>query len=127
MNHPDRLEAWEHAIRGLEAEGRQAFLERDLDRLEQLWSDRLLVNSPLNTVNSKRKVLELLGAGVIAHATYDTEIEHVQRYGDVVVVMGSETVTHSTAAGAVRRRFTDLWQMEGGTWKMIARHANVIH
>jgi len=42
--------------------------------------DRLLVNSPLNTVNDKAKVLDLLGKGLIRHTRDDVEIEHIARY-----------------------------------------------
>ena len=51
--------------------------------------DRLLVNSPLNTVNDKAKVLDLLGKGLIRHTRDDVEIEHIARYGDVVAVMAA--------------------------------------
>jgi hypothetical protein len=48
--------------------------------------------------------------------------------------MGLETLvpkTDAPAAGLVagqvtRRRFTNIWKKEGGTWRLFARHANVI-
>jgi hypothetical protein len=58
---------WEQEIRTLEEQGRVAFLAGDIATLDALMDDRLLVNSPLNIVNDKSKVLELLGKGLIRH------------------------------------------------------------
>src|ERR671927_1730830 len=91
---PERQPAtdWEQEIRTLEEQGRVAFLAGDIPTLDGLMDDRLLVNSPLNVVNDKTKVLDLLGKGLIRHTRDDVEIEHITRYGDVVVVMGRDTV-----------------------------------
>ncbi|MEJ7638045.1 MAG: hypothetical protein WKF75_08715 [Singulisphaera sp.] len=54
----------------------------------------------------------------------------IRQYGEVVIVMGSEEavpIGDAFRAGqTVRRRFTNIWQKEAWTWRMIARHANVI-
>jgi hypothetical protein len=46
------------------------------------------------------------------------------------IVMGFETVVPvspgAAAPPSIPRRFTNIWKKEGGTWRMIARHANVI-
>jgi hypothetical protein len=54
---------WENDIQALEEEHCRAFVGRDYDRLEGLWSDNLIVNSPINRVHDKKRVLELLRAG----------------------------------------------------------------
>jgi len=80
---------WEQEIRTLEEQARVALLAGDISTLDGLMDDRLLVNSPLNTVNDKAKVLDLLGKGLIRHTRDDVEIEHIARYGDVVAVMAA--------------------------------------
>jgi len=109
----------------LEREHTRAFLERDIARLEELWSDQLVVNSPMNRVLEKRKVLELLDAGIIAHHTYDVEIELVRETDDTLVVMGSDRVTMKRDSPVVRRRFTNVWRRENGRWRMFARQASL--
>jgi len=109
----------------LEREHARAFLERDIAQLEDLWSDQLVVNSPMNRVLEKRKVLELLGAGIIAHHTYDVEIELVRETEDTLVVMGSDRVTMEPDSPLVRRRFTNVWRRENGRWRMFARQASL--
>jgi hypothetical protein len=44
--------------------------------------------------------------------------------GDVVV-MGHDRVT-GPPAGDARRRYTNVWQLENGRWRSIARHAHVV-
>jgi len=38
-----------------------------LARLDQLFSDELIVNSAINSINDEQKVLQLLGAGPCVH------------------------------------------------------------
>ena len=117
---------WEREIAALEADNRRAFLARDLERLGQLVSERFLVNSPLGTVNERDRVLEQLRTGAIAHASLDHHVEAMRRFGDVVVVMGSETYSDVPGGPEIQRRFTNVWAAESGTWRIIARHANVV-
>jgi hypothetical protein len=124
--HREPATDWEQEIRTLEEQGRLAFLAGDTATLDAMWDSRLLVNSPLNIVNDKAKVLDLLGKGLIRHTRDDVEIEHIARYGDVVVVMGRDTVDGPPSNTITHRRFTNIWQLQDGAWRMIARHAQVI-
>lgn len=124
--NPDAATDWQQEIRTLEERGRVAFLAADIPTLEALWDDRLLVNSPLNVVNDKARVLDLLRAGRIRHTLDDVEIEYVARYGDIVVVMGRDTVDGPPSNALTHRRFTNVWQRQDGAWRMIARHAQVV-
>jgi hypothetical protein len=117
---------WQQEIRTLEEQGRAAFLAGDIPTLDALWDDRLLVNSPLNIVNDKARVLELLASGRIRHTINEGQIEHIARYGDVAVVMGRDAVDGPPANVLTQRRFTNVWQLQDGTWRMIARHAQVM-
>jgi hypothetical protein len=120
------IAGWEQEIRTLEERGRVAFLAGDIPTLEAMWDNRLLVNSPLNMVNDKARVLELLGSGRIRHTMDEVEIEHIARYGDIVVVMGRDTVDGPPTNVLTHRRFTNVWQRQDGAWRMIARHAQVM-
>ena len=117
---------WERDIRGLEDEVRVAFLQADTDSLTNLWADGFTVNSPLDRVYDRAKVLDLIEAGKIRHTTYECEIEHISRHYDVVVVMGHDRVTGPPDGSVTRRRYTNIWQLQGGRWRTIARHAEVV-
>jgi len=113
---------WEREIRRLEEEARRAFLDADIATLDRLWADTFTVNSPLERINEKRQVLHLLQSGRIRHSTYECEIERISRHGDVVTVMGRDDVS-GPPAGPARRRYTNVWQLQDGRWRTIARHA----
>jgi len=117
--------SWEQEIRAVEEEACRAFLAADAATLERLWAEGYVVNSPLQRVLDRGEVLGLLQAGRIRHSAYEYDIEHVSRYGDVVVVMGRDSVTDEPGDVVSRRRYTNVWRLEGGRWRSIARHAHV--
>ena len=120
------LANWQNEIRDLEQEHCRAFVARDFGALERLWSDDLVVNSPINRVHDKKRVLELLRAGIISHASLECHAELTLRHDQFVVVMGNEQLTNSPGEGPVRRRYTNIWRLENGAWRLVVRHANII-
>ena len=116
---------WEREIRTHEEEARIAFLNGDIETLKLLWADSFIVNSPLERIHDKAQVLDLLQRGRIRHGTYECEIEHLSRHGDVVVVMGHDRVTDAPDGRVARRRYTNVWQLQDGRWRSIARHAQL--
>jgi len=114
------------AVAACEDESRRAFVARDCERLSELWSNQLLVNSPINRVHNKQQVLDLLRAGTIAHSSFDAAIEAIEELGDLVVVMGQESIVNVPGSLVVTRRFTNVWRQERGTWQLLVRHANIV-
>lgn len=120
----------------LDDQERIAALTRDVSALERLWSEQFTVNAPNNqVVVGRRAVLDtFVGAGIINFSKFERQIEFIRADGPFVFIMGLETVeplTDAPSAGLVaghtiRRRFTNIWRNEGGTWRLFARHANVI-
>ena len=131
----DRKSNEEH-VRAIDDQERIAALKRDVPALERLWSEQFTVNAPNNqVVIGRRAVLDtFVRAGVINFSTFDRQIEFIRADGPFVFIMGLETVTplsDTPSAGLVaghtiHRRFTNIWKNEGGTWRLFARHANVI-
>ena len=118
--------AWEQEIRAREEALRIAFLAADISALEELVADGYVVNSPLQQVLEKPRLLELLRSGRIRHSAFEVEIEHISRQGEVVVVMGRDSVVDPPDGARSRRRFTNIWRREAGVWRSIARHAHVV-
>lgn len=126
----------EERVRALDDQERIAALTRDLQTLERLWSEDFTVNAPNNeVVVGRQAVLDaFVHSGIIDFATFDREYELVRADGDFVIIMGVETVkprSDAPSAGlssgrTVRRRLTNIWKNEGGTWRLFVRHANVI-
>lgn len=119
----------ESVIRQLEEQERLGVLNRDAATLRRLWADGFIVNTPLNSISTSRDtVLELVERGAISYASFERRIEQLRVLGDVVIVMGAETVrpVAEPPAPPVQRRFTHVWRNEAGNWRLIARHANNI-
>jgi ketosteroid isomerase-like protein len=118
-------------VRALDDEERQAALKRDIRALERLWSEQFTVNAPNNrVVIGKRAVLdEFVTGGVVRFSLFERRVEFIRVDADYAFVMGSETVKPvggPSAGQLIQRRFTNVWKKEGGTWRLFARHANVI-
>jgi len=61
--------------------------------LEKLWADDFTVNNPRNGITHGRKgALALIENGTIDYASFVLEIETMSFHGDVVIVMGQETI-----------------------------------
>ena len=124
------------AMRALDDQMRLAVLRRDIPALERFWSDQLVVNAPNNrVVRGRRAVIDdFVRTGIINFSSFERDIEFVRVDGDFVVTMGLETLrargdspANGMRAGeTTRRRFTNIWRREGGTWRLYIRHANVI-
>jgi hypothetical protein len=120
------MTTWEDEIRAREEEARVAFLTGNQQALAGLWSDGYAVNSPLQRVIGKEQLLDLLRSGRIRHLEYEAEIEYMSRHGDVVVVMGNDRVVNPPEGAVLRRRYTNIWCLDGGAWRSIARHAHAV-
>jgi hypothetical protein len=131
----DRSADEEH-VRSLDDQERIAALKRDIPALERLWSEQFTVNAPNNqVVVGRRAVLDtFVRAGVINFSIFERQVEFIRADGAFVIIMGLETVepiSDAPSAGLVaghtiKRRYTNIWKNEGGTWRLFARHANVI-
>ena len=134
MAHDDNPD--EELVRSLDDQERIAALNRDGAALERLWSEQFILNAPNNqVVVGKGAVLDtFVRAGIINFSTFERQIELIRADGVFVIIMGLETVrpvSDAPSAGLVagqeiRRRFTNVWKNEAGTWRLFVRHANVI-
>ncbi len=120
----------ESEIRNLEQREVKAVLEKDSAMLLQLWDKDFVVNSPDNVIvfpgqsTLDRPVLRR------SRTTFERNTEQVIFRSDMAFAMGNETVvtpaTQSQTGQTVKRRYTNIWQKANNSWKLVARHANVI-
>ena len=93
-----------------------------------------VVNAPSSRVIPREALLSLMASGGIASERFERTIERVAITGNVGVVMGRETVTPTATSEsgqlfgsrALQRRYTNVFVFEGGAWRYLARHANVV-
>lgn len=118
-------------IRKLEEMECKATLKKDTAVLSTLWGSDFTVNAPINRVVKGGK--NALDRPVINQANYesfDRVVENVLLKGNIAIAMGNELVVNAgnkpVAERTVKRRYSNIWMQENGSWKLIARHANVI-
>ena len=118
------------AVRALNAEEVRDFMKGDASGLERLWADSFVVTNPLNQFLTKAQVFQMIDSGTLRFASYDRQVEYVRVYGNIAIVAGAETVVWAgkmpTAGKLSHLRFTAVWQLSGGAWREVARHANVV-
>ena len=89
-----------------------------------------MVNNPQNSVSIRGATGQRNTSGLISYSRYVRSIEYAGMLGEMVLLMGDERVVpkgESPMAGReVRRRFTDVWKMEGGHWVLTARQATIV-
>jgi ketosteroid isomerase-like protein len=123
-------EDWEREVRAAEANHLAAFKSGDAAAIRALLADDFLVNNPRYEVADKDELMAMVEKGMLKATTFSQTIERIRRYGDLVFVMGGDTVVFAppapNAGPEIHRRFTDVWRRDGGQWVMVARHANPI-
>lgn len=118
----------ETEIRTLEQTEVKAVLDKDTATLKKLWDKDYIVNNPENKIilatpnPVDRPVLQK------SRSSFTREVEKILINGDIAISMGNETVMAMTnqSEQTVKRRYTNIWIKKGNSWKLAARHANVI-
>jgi ketosteroid isomerase-like protein len=121
---------WEQAVRAAEAGHVATALGNDAAAWDALLSDDFIVNSPRNTIVEKPALLDMVRNGYLSVSAFEQKIEAVRRFGDMAVVMGEDVQTWSppspNAGQTHHRRFTDIWRLEDGAWRFVARQATLV-
>lgn len=124
----------ETAVLAADARQRVAVASVDLKAIAEIAHPNLRVNAPNNRILTREDLIRMVGSGEIRNEVFERTPEMVTVTGDVAVVMGRETVFPGAASEQARmygrktlnRRYTNVYLREGGVWRHIARHANVI-
>ena len=105
----------------------EALIKDDHAAFAALLAKDLVVNNPQNSISIRG---QRNTSGLISYSSYVRSVEYAGMLGEMVLLMGDERVVpkgDSPMAGKeVRRRFTDVWKMEGGRWVLTARQATIV-
>ena len=107
-----------------------ALIKDDHGAFAALLAKDLVVNNPQNRISISGATGRRNTSGLISYSRYVRSVEYAGMLGEMVLLMGDERVVpkgDSPLAGKeVRRRFTDVWKMEGGYWVLTARQATIV-
>ncbi|WP_159865986.1 nuclear transport factor 2 family protein [Novosphingobium sp. 9U] len=131
---PGTADSSEAALAKLDLEQKDMVAKADVTRLAALSAPGLTINAPTNRVLTREQFLEMMRSGQIGAENFDRTVESVKVSGDVGVVMGSEIFTPTPQSelgrtyGVVplKRRYTNIYIKDHGSWLWFARHANVV-
>ena len=123
----------EASLAALDARQKEMVAKADVDGLAALSSPDLTINAPTNRIMSHDQFLGMMRNGQIGAEAFERTVQHVAIHGDVGVVMGSEVFTPTAASELgktygvrpLKRRYTNIYVLDHGQWKWLARHANV--
>ena len=117
-------------IRNLENAEREAILKGDTTQLYSLMSKNIIVQNPENTIAGFRQIMDRIKTGKINYTSFERRIDHLGFINNVAIVMGLETLVPQgetkNAGKTVKRRFTNIWIKENGSWKLSVRQATII-
>jgi ketosteroid isomerase-like protein len=120
----------EAVIRNFENAEREAILKGDTAVLIKLFSPKVVVNNPENTIVTFEQLITRIRTGKIDYSSLERTIEKITMVENIAIVMGKEIVTPkgaTTNAGkTVTRRFTNIWMKTEAGWKLTARQATII-
>ena len=107
-----------------------AILSHDAKGFAEVFAEDAVVNNPFNRIARKADALNNLRTGLIDYASLERSVEYAATRGaHEVVLMGEETlepVGKARMAGKrIRRRTTEMWSDETGSWKLVIRQATI--
>lgn len=118
--------AIEQEVRKLDLEHADAVLRGDQVAMNKYWTEDFIVNNPFNEIDQADRIKK----GTMTYASFVRQAEAVKVHGNTVIVMGKEIVvskgTSPDAGKTINRRYTNIWMMRDGKWRLVARHASVI-
>lgn len=124
----------EAKLAALDARQKEMVATADVDGLAALSAPDLTINAPTNRVLSHNQFLAMMRSGQIGAEAFERTVETVSIHGEVGIVMGSEVFTPTAeselgrtyGARPLKRRYTNIYVLDHGQWKWLARHANVV-
>jgi hypothetical protein len=117
----------EMLIRDLEQQEVTAVLNQDTETLKKIWGRNVLVNNPFNEVITARdQIFGFMKSDRIQYSRFVRRVEHIDVRDEMVISMGHEEIVHAITEANIKRRYTNIWMLDEGEWKIVIRHANII-
>ena len=113
---------------------REAVRDGKLETIAEIGHPNLRINAPNNRILTRDDLIAMVKSGEIRNEVFERTAETLVITGNVGVVMGREVVFPGAESEQARmygrktlnRRFTNVYLREGGAWRHIARHANIV-
>jgi hypothetical protein len=122
------------AVLAVDESQRAMVAAADVRGLDRLAHPNLRINAPGGRVLSRAQFLANMRNGEIKSEAFERTAEDVTISGNTAIVMGREVFTPSAQSELGRlygvrplqRRYTNVYVLEQGRWRWLARQANVV-
>ena len=109
-------------IIALDKERMQAMMDKDIAKLNNLLCKDLIYTHSSARLDTKQSLIGGMESGTSVYVSVEPSDVVAQDLGDVVVLTGRAQI-NVTANGTPNEfavRFTDVYQNQNGTWRMVA-------
>ena len=108
-------------IIALDKERMQAMADKDIAKLNDLLCDDLIYTHSSARLDTKQSLIGAMESGATVYTAVEPSEVVAQDLGDVVVLTGAAriNVVSNGTANAFAVRFTDVYQNQNGTWRMV--------
>ncbi len=112
----------------LETALRQAMLDSDVDKLDDLMSDDLIFTDHTGALRGKQNDIQAHRSGMLKINELEPLNQIVRRSGDTAVVSACLAIkgTFGDAAFSEFFRFTRVWAKQETHWSIVAAHSSVV-
>jgi len=109
-------------IIALDKERMQAMADKDITKLKNMICKNLVYTHSSARLDTKDSLLGAMESGATVYTSVVPSDVVAQDLGDVVVLTGSAqiSVVANGAPNSFGVRFTDVYQNQDGTWRMVA-------
>ncbi len=98
-----------------------AMAEKDIPALQSMLCDGLIYTHSSARLDTKASLIGAMESGATVYTSVEPSAVVAQDLGGAVVLTGVAAISvmaHGTP-NSFRVRFTDVWQNQGGTWRMV--------
>ena len=109
-------------IIALDKERMDAMAASDTDKLQNLLCKGLIYTHSSSRLDTKQSLIDNMKNGSTVYRSVTPSDVEAQDLGDVVVLTGAAQISVTSGGNDLDFgvRFTDVWQNQGGQWRMVA-------
>lgn len=109
-------------IIALDKERMQAMADKDVSKLKQLLCKGLVYTHSSSRLDTKDSLIGAMESGATVYTSVVPSNVAAQDLGDVVVLTGEARIKVNSGGNALDFgvRFTDVYQNQNGSWRMVA-------
>ena len=99
-----------------------AMAEKDIPTLQALLCGGLIYTHSTARIDTKDSLIGAMQSGATVYTSVEPSEVVAQDLGSAVVLTGVAAISTQATGGAVnsfRVRFTDVWENQAGTWRMV--------